>query len=70
VDHSQGGLYLWVRRDGEECWDMAAWLARRGIICVPGQIYGVSGREHVRLTITTTDQNVSAAAQRLCGELS
>ncbi len=65
VDHSHGGLYLWVRRDGEDCWQMACWLARRGIICVPGEIYGASGSSHVRMTITATDENVSAAAARL-----
>ncbi len=65
VDHSHGGLYLWVRRDGEDCWQMASWFARRGIICVPGEIYGTSGGSHVRITITATDENVSAAAGRL-----
>jgi len=67
VDHSQGGLYLWVRRDGEDCWEMASWFARRGIICVPGEIYGASGRRHLRLTITATDQNICAAVDRLSG---
>ncbi len=65
VDHSHGGLYLWVRRGTEDCWAMASWLAHHGIICVPGEIYGASGRCHVRITITTTDENVSAAAERL-----
>ncbi|MEC3979062.1 succinyldiaminopimelate transaminase [Amycolatopsis sp. H20-H5] len=69
VDHSEGGLYLWVRRDGEDCWQLASWFARRGVICVPGEIYGVSGRNHVRLTITTTDQNVSTAADRISSPL-
>lgn len=65
VDHSEGGLYLWVRRDGEDCWQIASWFARHGIICVPGEIYGVSGRSHIRMTITATDRNVSVAAARL-----
>jgi len=67
VDHSMGGLYLWVRRDGEDGWQIASWFARRGIICVPGEIYGDSGRRHARLTITATDQNIQAAADRLHG---
>ena len=65
VDHSDGGLYFWVRRDGEDCWQIAEWFARHGVIGVPGEIYGASGREHVRLTITVDDQAVSEAVRRL-----
>ena len=65
IDHSDGGLYFWVRRDGENCWQMAEWFARQGIIGVPGEIYGASGLDHVRLTITVEDQDVSEAVKRL-----
>ena len=65
VDHSEGGLYLWVRRDGEDCWQMSEWFARHGVVGVPGEVYGTSGREHVRLSITAEDQDVSEAATRL-----
>lgn len=65
VDHSEGGLYFWIRRDGEDCWQLADWFARRGIICVPGEIYGESGRRHVRLSITATDGDVAEVASRL-----
>jgi succinyldiaminopimelate transaminase len=65
VDHSEGGLYFWVRRDGEGCWQLADWFARLGIICVPGEVYGGSGRQHVRLSITATDEDVSEVASRL-----
>lgn len=65
VDHSDGGLYLWVRRDGEDCWQISEWFARHGIIGVPGEIYGDSGREHVRLSITAEDPHVTEASRRL-----
>lgn len=65
VDHSEGGLYFWVRRDGADCWQMANWFARLGIICVPGEVYGDSGRHHVRLSITATDRDASEVASRL-----
>lgn len=65
IDHSDGGLYFWVRRAGETCWQIAEWLAERGIIGVPGEIYGESGRDHVRLTITTGDGDVARASRRL-----
>jgi succinyldiaminopimelate transaminase len=65
VDHSDGGLYFWVRRSGEGCWQLADWFAQRGIICVPGEVYGASGCSHVRLTITATDEDISEVARRL-----
>jgi len=65
VDHSDGGLYFWVRRDGEDCWQLSEWFARRGIVGVPGEIYGTSGSHHVRLSITVEDPYVVEAAGRL-----
>lgn len=65
IDHSDGGLYFWVRRDGETCWELADWLAHRGVIGVPGEIYGQSGRHHVRLTTTTCDSDVARTSYRL-----
>ncbi|WP_248761122.1 succinyldiaminopimelate transaminase [Pseudarthrobacter sp. SSS035] len=65
IDHSDGGLYFWVRREGEDCWQIAEWLAHRGVIGVPGEIYGDSGRQHVRLTITVDDHDVAEAVSRL-----
>lgn len=70
IDHSDGGLYFWVRRDGETCWEIAGWFARRGVIGVPGEIYGESGRHHVRLTITTGDSDVARAGYRLTHDIS
>lgn len=65
VDHSEGGLYFWVRRGGEDCWRLADWLARRGVICVPGELYGETGRQHVRLSITATHEQITELANRL-----
>ena len=65
MDHSDGGLYFWVRRDGEDCWQLSEWFARRGIVGVPGEIYGTSGSHHVRLSITVEDPYVVEAAGRL-----
>lgn len=65
IDHSEGGLYFWVRRTGETCWEIAEWFAQRGVIAVPGEIYGESGRDHVRLTITVNDRDIAGAVVRL-----
>jgi succinyldiaminopimelate transaminase len=64
VDHSEGGLYLWVTR-GEGCRDTVRWLAQRGILVAPGEFYGRRGAQHVRVALTATDERIAAAAERL-----
>ena len=64
VEHSVGGLYLWITRD-EPCWDTVSWLAARGVLAAPGEFYGVAGEHHVRLALTATDERIAAAADRL-----
>jgi succinyldiaminopimelate transaminase len=64
VDHSEAALYLWSTR-GEPCWETVGWLAERGILVAPGDFYGVSGKEHVRVAFTATDERVDAAVERL-----
>ena len=64
VEHSEGGLYLWVTR-GEPCRDTIAWLAGLGILAAPGDFYGPRGTRHVRLAFTATDERIAAAAARL-----
>ena len=64
IDHSEASLYLWASRD-EDCWDTVSWLAARGILAAPGEFYGASGRRHVRVAFTATDERVAAAVARL-----
>ncbi|HEX5994988.1 MAG TPA: succinyldiaminopimelate transaminase [Jiangellales bacterium] len=64
VEHSEGGLYLWITRD-ESCWDSVGWLAERGILAAPGEFYGSAGAQHVRVALTVTDAHVRAAVRRL-----
>jgi succinyldiaminopimelate transaminase len=64
VDHSEGGLYLWLSRD-EPCWDTVKTLAELGILVAPGEFYGARGAQHVRAAFTATDERVAAAAARL-----
>jgi len=69
IDHSEASLYLWAQRQtdagGENCWDTVAWMADRGILVAPGEFYGPTGREHVRIAFTATDERVEAAVARL-----
>jgi succinyldiaminopimelate transaminase len=64
IDHSEGSIYLWVTR-GEPCWNTIGWLADRGILAGPGEFYGPTGAQHVRIAFTATDERVAEAAFRL-----
>ncbi len=64
IDHSEASLYLWATK-GEDCWKTVADLAEQGILVAPGTFYGPSGREHVRVAFTATDERVGAAVERL-----
>ena len=64
VDHSEASLYLWATR-GEPCWTTVAALAELGVLVAPGDFYGPTGAEHVRVAFTATDERVEAAVRRL-----
>jgi succinyldiaminopimelate transaminase len=64
ISHSEAGLYLWASR-GEDAWDTVRWLAERGILVAPGTFYGPAGGQHVRVSLTATDERVDTAAARL-----
>jgi len=68
VEHSEAGLYLWASRAGLDCWGSVQALAAAGILVAPGEFYGPSGRRHVRVALTATDERIDAAVGRL-GEL-
>ncbi|MFC5928788.1 succinyldiaminopimelate transaminase [Cryobacterium melibiosiphilum] len=64
IDHSEAGLYLWAT-EGRPAWDSIDWLASRGILAGPGPFYGDHFAEHVRFSLTATDERIAAAAARL-----
>ncbi|MGG5261038.1 succinyldiaminopimelate transaminase [Phycicoccus avicenniae] len=64
VEHSEAGLYLWATA-GEPARTTLDRLAARGILVAPGDFYGASGREHVRIALTAGDERIAAAAARL-----
>ncbi len=64
IDESRAGLYLWATR-GEDCWTTVGALADVGILATPGSFYGPQSREHVRFSLTATDERIAAAAGRL-----
>ncbi|NUS72345.1 MAG: succinyldiaminopimelate transaminase [Corynebacteriales bacterium] len=64
VQHSQAGLYLWVKHNSS-CWDTVEWMASRGVLVSPGEFYGSAGANHVRVALTAPDERVAAAVTRL-----
>jgi aspartate/methionine/tyrosine aminotransferase len=66
IDHSGAGLYLWATRPGLDSWAACELLASEcGILVGPGSMYGPTGKEHIRVAFTATDERVSAAGERL-----
>ncbi|HEY2557455.1 MAG TPA: succinyldiaminopimelate transaminase [Diaminobutyricibacter sp.] len=64
IDHSEGGLYLWAT-EGRDAWETIGRLADRGILAGPGVFYGDHFPQHVRLSLTATDERITSAAARL-----
>ncbi|HEX3649132.1 MAG TPA: aminotransferase class I/II-fold pyridoxal phosphate-dependent enzyme, partial [Pseudonocardiaceae bacterium] len=65
VDHSEAGLYLWTRRNGQLAAQLVDWFAGLGILVAPGTFYGPTGAGHVRLALTATDERIAEAVRRL-----
>lgn len=64
IDHSEAGLYLWAT-EGRDAWESMDRLAALGILAGPGHFYGTQFPQHVRLSLTATDERIAAAARRL-----
>jgi succinyldiaminopimelate transaminase len=66
IDHSEAGLYLWATV-GEPGRVTVRRLAEAGILVAPGEFYGPTGAQYVRVALTATDERIEAAAERLKG---
>ncbi|KEP75521.1 N-succinyldiaminopimelate aminotransferase [Microbacterium sp. SUBG005] len=64
IDHSEGGLYLWAT-EGRDAWESVGRLSELGILVGPGHFYGTHFPNHVRFSLTATDERIAAAAARL-----
>ena len=64
VDRSEAGLYLWAT-EGRDAWESVGRLAELGILVGPGHFYGTHFPNHVRFSLTATDERIAAAAERL-----
>jgi succinyldiaminopimelate transaminase len=65
-DGGSSTFYLWLRdadraRDG---WAIADDLATTGLVVAPGDFYGASSTDHVRVALTLTDEQVELLCER------
>lgn len=71
IEHSQAGLYLWVRDPkvteptADDSWRLVERFAKAGILVGPGVFYSEAGNGYVRISITATDHDVNRAVTRL-----
>jgi len=65
ISHSEAGLYLWASRPDHDGWGSVELLAGLGILVAPGEFYGPSGAQHIRVALTATDERIDAAVRRL-----
>ncbi|PPF31519.1 succinyldiaminopimelate transaminase [Rathayibacter tritici] len=68
IDRSEAGLYLWAT-EGRPAWESIERLARVGVLAGPGVFYGDGFPEHVRLSLTASDERIDAAVKRLADGL-
>jgi succinyldiaminopimelate transaminase len=71
-DGGPSTFYLWLRdadrtRDG---WAITEDLASTGLVVAPGDFYGDAGRDHVRVALTLTDDQVALVAERATAGIS
>ncbi len=64
LSDSQAGLYLWATLN-QDCWSTVEQMAQLGIVVVPGSFYGKFAANHVRFSLTATDEDIARAALRL-----
>ncbi len=64
IEYSNAGLYIWCTR-GEDAWKSVGWLAELGILATPGTFYGEKGASHIRVALTSTDEQIADAVHRI-----
>ncbi|WP_300766008.1 succinyldiaminopimelate transaminase [uncultured Bifidobacterium sp.] len=63
----EGGLYVWVRALGCDCWEDMRNLARVGVLASPGEFYGDS--RYLRFSATARDADIDTACERISRDL-
>lgn len=73
VEHSEAGLYLWVRDPAvtaptaDDSWALVDRFAQAGMLVGPGVFYSAAGNGYIRISLTATDDEIHQAVARLTG---
>jgi succinyldiaminopimelate transaminase len=67
LEPCEAGLYIWAKLPGLRADEATSHLAERGVLVVPGTLYGAEGREHVRISLTAPDERIDEAVRRIGG---
>jgi aspartate/methionine/tyrosine aminotransferase len=73
VEHSEAGLYLWVRDPAvtaptaDDSWALVDRFAQAGMLVGPGVFYSAAGNGYIRISLTATDEEIHQAVARLTG---
>ena len=71
VEHSEAGLYLWVRDPAvtdptaDDSWALVDRFAQAGMLVGPGVFYSAAGNGYIRISLTATDDDIYQAVARL-----
>jgi succinyldiaminopimelate transaminase len=66
VDLPDGAFYLWVAAPGGDAWALTKRLAAdAGTLVSPGEFYGPTGADHVRVAAVQPDERIELIARRL-----
>jgi succinyldiaminopimelate transaminase len=61
-----GTFYLWVAAPGGDAWELARRLAvEGGALVSPGEFYGPTASDHVRIAVVAPDDRIALVAERL-----
>jgi succinyldiaminopimelate transaminase len=65
VDLPGGGFYLWVPAPAGDAWALAQRLAEQlGVVTSPGEFYGPTGADHVRVAVVQPDAAFDLVSDR------
>lgn len=62
---SVAGLYLWGQYPGKTAWQLVAAFAKIGVVVAPGDFYGTTCPNHVRISLTACDEDIEKVCERL-----
>jgi succinyldiaminopimelate transaminase len=65
IEHSEAGLYFWVRAKSGDSWTDIEHLAKMGILVGPGEFYNENATNYLRFSITITTEQVLELSERL-----